>query len=159
MVAQPRCLATSGTVTVVLDLLAVGGNRFACVLPAFIEDRAIRTFARSLTEVDSQEMRIYVGESWTRQAAGTDLRLDAGDVIKVTTSDTPPAGQPSFEEICRDQHCWCPADQHPRPFLKPGILPSFRGPPVLRQPTSVPAATAFRSCGTYSWDCHRQSTA
>ena len=121
IVAQPRCLTTSGTVTVVLDLLAIGGNRFACVLPAFIEDRAIRTFARSLTEVDSQEMRIYVGESWTRQAAGTDLRLDAGDVIKVTTSDTPPAGQPSFEEICRDQHCWCPADQHPRPFLKPGI--------------------------------------
>ena len=62
LVAQPACLAMSGNVVVILDLHAIEGNCFACVLPVSMEEDTLRAFAASLSEIQASDLVVHVGE-------------------------------------------------------------------------------------------------
>ena len=108
-------MAATGYVVVVLDLHAVQGNRFACVLPGSIGDMALRAFVTSLTQFEA-EFDIVVGDEREPRPEQADIRLNAGDVISVL-----PRGHLSLAELCSQRETWGASDQFPRPLLKAGI--------------------------------------
>ena len=116
VVAQPA----TGYVVVVLDLHAVQGNRFACVLPRSISDAALRAFVASPTQLE-EEVDVVVGDEREPRPEQADMRLIAGDVISVLPRGHLPPLRLSLAELCGQRATWGASDQFPRPLLKAGI--------------------------------------
>ena len=121
VVAQPSCVAATGKVVVILDLLALQGNRFACILPASIGEGVLREFVKSLTGQVLLDVDIFVGEEGTPRAAHTDLHIAAGDVVCFLPRGRRPPARASLQELCQSRHTWAASDQFPRPLQKAGI--------------------------------------
>eukprot|EP00439_Symbiodinium_sp_Y106_P031357 s772_g3.t1 len=124
-VAQPACLSSTGQAVAILDLLRVGGNRFACVLPAQNTLRALGDFARSLASQDHDAFDFFVGVSGLRHDGEGDIFLTTGDVIQVLPAGAIPTARPHIDSLLEARASWCAADQFPRPCLKPGICLLF----------------------------------
>eukprot|EP00439_Symbiodinium_sp_Y106_P069886 s3161_g12.t1 len=69
-------------VVIVLDLHAIGGNCFACVLPVTMEEEALRAFAATLASRQASELDVYVSDADRPSERGAPLHLDAGMVVR-----------------------------------------------------------------------------
>ena len=104
-----------------LDLLRVGGNRFACVLQEQTTRRALSAFVRSLVGSDTGDFDFFVGASGLRHEGDEDIFVTTGDVIQVVPPGIIPSPRPEIGTLLASRALWGASDQYPRPLLKPGI--------------------------------------
>ena len=152
LVAQPACLAAAGSVVVILDLNALDGSRFACILPAVTGEQAVRRFVTSLVGTAPEGFELFVGDGNTPCPAGSEIPLATGDVVRALPVGVQPASCTYFEPTADFRPGWGASDQFPRPLCKPGICLLFGSRRFFinrrQYPTKPPAAAAARTAGT-----------
>ncbi|CAE7233696.1 unnamed protein product [Symbiodinium necroappetens] len=120
-VAETPWLAASGQVVVVLDLLRLSGNRFACMLPNTMSVAQLSAYIAPLVGIDADSIEIYIGAALRVRAPAEEVQLVSGQVITAMPLGILPHFWGSVEELLANPDSWGPADQFPRPLARAGI--------------------------------------
>ena len=120
-VAETPWLAASGQVVVVLDLLRLSGNRFACMLPSTISVAQLSAYIAPLVGTEADGVALYIGATLRACAPDEEVQLASGQVITAVPPGTIPHFWGSIEELMAHHDSWGPADQFPRPLARAGI--------------------------------------
>ena len=114
-------LASTHNVVVLLDLLRVDGNRFACVLPARLSRTELSKYIRPLAGKGNDGFDIFIGNATTPHAGEQDLLLADGTMITVVPAEGQAYPGRTFADLVAAPATWGPPEQSPRPYLKPGM--------------------------------------
>ena len=121
VVAVPACLVARDQVVVVADLLQIGAQQFACVLPSCATFREVVQFFQTLAGSDCPTFALFVGRSDPPHPDDEHLQLNNGTVIFAVPLGKGPHHGGNFADLVADRGLWGQADQYPRPLAKPGI--------------------------------------
>ena len=120
-VAVPAYLYARDQVVVVVDLLQLGAQRFACVLPSCATYREVTHFFRTLAGSDCPDFALFLGRGGNPHNEGENLQLGNGTVIFAVPLGKRPHHGGRFVDLVAAPELWGPADQYPRPLAKPGM--------------------------------------
>ena len=121
VVAVPAYLYARDQVVVVVDLLQLGAQRFACVLPSCATYREVTHFFRTLAGSDCPDFALFLGRGGNPHNEGENLQLGNGTVIFAVPLGKRPHHGGRFVDLVAAPELWGPADQYPRPLAKPGM--------------------------------------
>ena len=121
VVAVPAYLYARDQVVVVVDLLQLGAQRFACVLPSCATYREVTHFFRTLAGSDCPDFALFLGRGGNPHNEGENLQLGNGTVIFAVPLGKRPHHGGCFVDLVAAPELWGPADQYPRPLAKPGM--------------------------------------
>ena len=103
-VATPECLIESGRVVTFLDLSAVGGQTFACVLPDQIAFPDLVNFLVPLATTNHDSLEIFLEGSTVAASSDQSLALRSGSFIEVRPEGIPSPGCFTFDQVLRGLH-------------------------------------------------------
>ena len=120
-VAETPWLADSGQVVVVLDLLRISGNRFACMLPNRMSVAQLLAYIAPLVGIDASSIEIHIGATVCVRVPDEAVQLVSGQVITAMPPGILPHLWGTFEDLMAQPDLWGPSDQFPRPLARAGI--------------------------------------
>ncbi|OLP98061.1 hypothetical protein AK812_SmicGene19515 [Symbiodinium microadriaticum] len=120
-VAETPWLADSGQVVVVLDLLRISGNRFACMLPNRMSVAQLLAYIAPLVGIDASSIEIHIGATVCVRVPDEAVQLVSGQVITAMPPGILPHLWGTFEDLLAQPDLWGPSDQFPRPLARAGI--------------------------------------
>ena len=156
VVAYPSCLESAGVAVAVLDLLQVGANRFACVLPEQAEYAELLAYIMSLSSIREDTCEIFVGDSTSPHGHEEPIWVRPGLVITAVPVGCRPQPGDAFDSLLASPAVWGDPAQYPRPLLTPGVCILFNEHRFFvnkrHQPGQTPHAVAAQSAGVEEAD-------